>query len=329
MTVAGKIKFAAVLFLAAVLILSGCADTRDPSVYAVVNGQEITREDYQLYENFLRLAQPELELSRSEQKQILQDLIDLKVYLAEAGKRGIEADMDEVQEEFDAYRAQILKQDLFGGSGAIYYTRLQELGLNEDWIMQLFRDYQVINAMVEAEREKAEAPADEAIEEYYQEQKETLYAHGELRKVRHILVNAGNFPDSEEDVSAEVKDLADNLYQRLKAGEDFALLAKEFSQDSSAQNGGDIGFIEKENVVESFGEAAFSLDLNVVSQPVESKFGWHILEVTEIQPAGYYELDEALNAQISASLLQTEQKKLVEKLLSGLKDAAEITIKFK
>ena len=328
-TVAGKIRFTLVLFLAAVLILSGCAETKGPSVYAVVNGQEITREDYQFYESFLRLAQPELQISRSEQKQILQDMIDMKVYLAEAGKLGFKADMDVVQKEYESYRTQALKQDLFGGSEAIYYTRLLELGLTEDWIRQLFTDYQVINAMVEAEREKAEAPDDEAIEGYYEEQKETLYAHGELRRVRHILLNKGNFPDSEDDVSAEVKELADSLYQRLKAGEDFAQLAKEYSQDSSGKYGGDIGFVEKENVVESFGEVAFSADLNVVSQPVESTHGWHLLEVTEIQPPGYYELDEDVRAQISASLLQAEQQKLVEKLLLGLTEDAEITIKFK
>lgn len=329
MTVSGKIKIASVICLAA-LILSGCTGAKGPSVYAAVNGQKITREDYQRYENFLRLAQPEVELTRSEQVQILEDLVDLTLYKAEAEKRGFEPDMEVVEEDYQAYRKQVLETDFFAGSLTVFYARLQELGLSEEWIIQLFKDYQIVNDMVDAEEEKAKAPDDEDVEAYYEKEKETIFSHDELRKVRHILVNEGNFPDSEdEDVSAQVKELATQLYERLKAGEDFAQLAKEYSQDGSASLGGDIGFVAKENVVKSFGDAAFSAKLNEIVPPVESQYGWHILEVTEIKEAGYYELDEDLRERIADSLLKEEKQKLVENLLLGLKEEADIKINFK
>lgn len=323
-------KRIAALCLLAATLLSGCGTGGEPSVYAVVNGEDITREDYQRYENFLRLAQTEVELSRDDQKMILQDLVDLKIYLAEAVKRGFTVDEEDLQAEYESYRTQILKKDLFDGSQVVYYTRLQELGIGEDWIRGLLGEYQVVNAMADAQKEKAEAPSAEAIEEYYNKNKDTLYTHGELREVRHILLNKGNFSESEEDVPTKVKALADSLSSRLKAGEDFSQLAKEYSQDTgSGKIGGSIGFIEKGDLVESFGNMAFSLDLNVVSQPVESQFGWHILEVTAIKPAGHYELDSELKERISATLLADEQKKAVEKLLLGLKEEAEVSYRFK
>ncbi len=328
MTVNGKIKIASVLCLAAALVLSGCT-AKDPSVYATVNGENINREDYLLYENFLRLSQPEAEFTRSEKVQILEELIDLKVYVAEAEKRGFEPDMEVVEEDFEAFRKQVLATDTIAGSQAIYYARLQEFGLSEKWIIQLFSDYQIVNAMVDAEEEKAKDPDDEDIEAYYKREKKTLFSHDELRRVRHILVNEDNFPDSEdEDVSSQVKELADKLYERLQAGEDFAQLAKEYSQDASASLGGDIGFVAKDNVVKSFGDAAFSADLNEIVPPVESQYGWHILQVTEIKEAGYYELDE-VRERIADTLLRTEKQKLVENLLLGLIDEADIKIYFK
>lgn len=328
MTVYGKIKIAAVSCLAAALILSGCNGAKGPTVYATVNGLEITQEDYQLYENFLRLPQHQVELTREDQEQILQDLVDLKVYVAEAEKRGFEPDIDRAETDFKAYREQVLETDLFAGSLAVYYARLQEYGLSEDWIIQLYKDYQIINAMIDAEEAKAEAPDSEDIEAYYEKEKETTFSHDELRRVRHILVNEDNFPDSEGDKSSEVKELATSLYQRLKAGEDFALLAKEYSQDGSATLGGDIGFVGKEGVVQSFGDAAFSAELNVVVPPVESQYGWHVLEVTEIKAPGYYELDEDMRERIADSLLKTAKQKLVDNLLQGLKEDADIIIYF-
>lgn len=325
----GKTKFILVLFLTAALLLTGCVGDKGPVIVAVVDGQEITQEEFQLYKNFLRLSQPELEFSRDEQKKILQDLIDIKVLLAGAEERGFAADMDAVHEEYESFRTQVIQGDLYAGSTAIYYTHLLELGLSEDWIIQLFKSYNAVNAMVDAEVEKAEAPDDKAIEKYYEKNKESLYAHDELRQVRHILVNKGNFPDAQDDVSSQVKELANTLYERLRAGADFAALAKEYSQDGSAQSGGDIGFIEKADVVQSFGEVAFSAALNVVSKPVESVYGWHIIEVVEIKPAGYYELDDVLRAKISATLLKNAQQNLVEMLITELKNKAEISINLK
>ncbi len=81
-------------------------------------------------------------------------------------------------------------------------------------------------------------------------------------------------------ILVDTKDLADSLYQRLQAGENFEQLAREQSSDeATAGNGGDLGWFTRGAMVEPFEQAAFSLQPNQISQPFETRFGWHIVKV--------------------------------------------------
>jgi parvulin-like peptidyl-prolyl isomerase len=75
--------------------------------------------------------------------------------------------------------------------------------------------------------------------------------------------------------------LALELRQRLLDGEDFATLAAEYSDDGSASSGGDLGWFGRGDMVPPFEEAAFSLELNTISEPIRSEFGYHLIEVLE------------------------------------------------
>ena len=93
--------------------------------------------------------------------------------------------------------------------------------------------------------------------------------------VRHILLKQdANL--TEADALRQV----DNLYQQLKSGKDFAAMAKQHSLDAaSAAKGGDLGWVMEEELVPEFAETMNTLPLHVVSHPVKSKFGWHLIEV--------------------------------------------------
>jgi parvulin-like peptidyl-prolyl isomerase len=105
--------------------------------------------------------------------------------------------------------------------------------------------------------------ADKDIEDYYNAHK-SQYGTPESRVVRHILVNK--------------KPLADQIYAKLKAGGDFAVLAKKYSKDpGSAAQGGKLT-ISKGQTVPPFDKAAFALKNGEVSQPVKTQYGWHIIE---------------------------------------------------
>ena len=94
-------------------------------------------------------------------------------------------------------------------------------------------------------------------------------------QVRHILLK-----QDASMTAAEAQKQINNIYQQLKSGKDFALMAKQYSVDSStAVKGGDLGWVTADELVPQFSKAMNALPLHTVSKPVKSPFGWHLIEV--------------------------------------------------
>lgn len=106
---------------------------------------------------------------------------------------------------------------------------------------------------------------------------------GEQVRARHILISVS--PDAAEEEKQLALAEAISITQRLRAGADFAELALQYSDDpGSGQQGGDLGFFGRGQMVTEFETAAFSLSIGEISDPVLSQFGYHIIEVLEQQP---------------------------------------------
>ena len=129
-------------------------------------------------------------------------------------------------------------------------------------------------------------PTDAELQKRYDASKED-YKQPESAHILHILIKVD--PNATPQVDAEAKAKAENLVKQLRAGADFAKLAKDNSGDpSSSSKGGDMGWVSRGMTVEPFDTAAFSIPLNTISDPIRSKeFGYHIIKVLERKPAGY------------------------------------------
>jgi len=108
---------------------------------------------------------------------------------------------------------------------------------------------------------------------------------------RHILVKAGE--SATEEAKQEARQRAEELLERARAGEDFAALATEHSEDpGSAARGGDLGFFGRGAMVPAFEESAFALEPGTISDLVESRFGFHIIKVEARHEESVQDLDE-------------------------------------
>jgi peptidyl-prolyl cis-trans isomerase C len=131
---------------------------------------------------------------------------------------------------------------------------------------------------------------------------------------RHILVS------SEDDAKA--------IKAQLDGGADFAALAKAKSIEPGAKDsGGDLGYFTQDKMVKPFGDAAFALKVNEISQPIQTQFGWHIIQVLDRRPAAKPTL-QALTQQIGQQLYVTKYRALFDQLRKAAKiDIADPTLK--
>jgi len=156
------------------------------------------------------------------------------------------------------------------------------------------------------QKEIRENVTDEAAQKLYDERIGSTEPEPEIR-ARHILVK------TEEEAKAIIQKLAD--------GEDFAELAKAESTGPSSANGGDLGFFSKEQMVAPFAEAAFALKKGEISQPVKTRFGWHVIKLEDTrdrEPPKFAEVKDRLKGALVRQMLQER--------MASLRDAANIEI---
>ena len=161
---------------------------------------------------------------------------------------------------------------------------------------------------------------DAQLKTYYDEQKAKTperFAQAEQRRVSHILLSVTNPKDD-----AAVKAKAEGILKRAQGGEDFAKLAKEFSQDpGSAGQGGDLGWSERKVWVAPFADAAYSMKVDEIRGPVKTQFGYHILKLAGIQPATVKTFEQS-KADLETEYRRNEAERLFNNAQDQLADAA-------
>jgi peptidyl-prolyl cis-trans isomerase C len=128
-------------------------------------------------------------------------------------------------------------------------------------------------------QESKAAVTEPALRKIYDDATKTMGGQQEVH-ARHILFRVNDPNDKAASKAAE--DKVKNTIERIKKGEDFGTLAKALTEDPSGkQDGGDLGYFTRDQMVPEFSEVAFGLDKGQVSGPVKTQFGWHVLKVED------------------------------------------------
>jgi peptidyl-prolyl cis-trans isomerase C len=166
------------------------------------------------------------------------------------------------------------------------------------------------------QNEGKKALTDQALKAVYADAVKQMGEEEEVH-ARHILFRVANPAD--EKASKEAEDKIKAVIARLNKGEDFVTVAKEVTEDPSGkQDGGDLGYFSKEQMVPEFSAVAFKLDKGKISEPVKTQFGWHVLKVEDKRKRQPPEYDK-VKGQLEAYVERKAQVDLVTKLRADAK----------
>lgn len=164
--------------------------------------------------------------------------------------------------------------------------------------------------------------ADDEAQKYFDENKKR-FTTKERVKAAHILIKASGDDKAKLD---EAKKKVDGIYKEASAkGADFAALAKAKSEGPSAPRGGDLGWFTRGRMVKEFEEAAFKMKPGEVSKPVQTKFGYHIIKVTEREEEGEKKFDE-VKEDIVKRLEARKFREARESFIAGLKKDGKVEV---
>lgn len=304
----------AALALLALGVAAGCGGGEESvpeDAVAVVDGEEVSRADL---DALLALAKTSYEGQKREfpkagtpeyqslQSQAVAYLVQRVEYRQKAEDLGITVTDEDIEK-----RIEELRKENFGGDDEKLQAQIRQQGYTEE----TFRD--AIEADLLADRiydqiTKDVKVDDAAVRAHYDENK-TTYEVPESREVRHILV--------------ETKARANEIYDQLKDGGDFAALAKRFSKDEGSKNDGGKLTISRGQTVGPFDTTAFLLPEGSISRPVKTEFGYHVIQaLSAVKPAKTTPFAE-VKASIRKQLVDQRKNEVVSAWLADVEDEYE------
>jgi peptidyl-prolyl cis-trans isomerase C len=247
---------------------------------------------------------------------ILDQLIEGELLFQAAQKGGFMADQEDVDAAFAelAGRYELPEQ---------FQKEMESRGFSEASLRANISKQMSIQKLIqETVIPKAVVP-DETIREAYDQNPENFTREEEV-KASHILINSAE-GDPKEKRDEALKKAREIAVKARAEGADFAELARTYSEGPSAPSGGDLGFFSRGRMVKPFEEAAFSLKVNEVSDPILTQFGYHIIKVTERRESSTVPFEDVKD-QLRQDLKNRMINELIGRELSQLRAKADIKV---
>ncbi len=288
------LPIAAVLLLAVIVLavllalqISGKSETQE-EVAAIVNGEVITKTE--LFNAMYDAGG----------RDTLDQIIARRLIAQEGVRAGLEVTEEELEEELNK-----IVEESFSGSYEEFLSVLAMYGLSEE----AFREDARLNLLVRKLALTEMNPTDEDAAQFF-EDNWYLFEQPEEVEARHILV--------------ETLEQANNVLALLNDGGDFAELAAEYSIDpTNKDDAGYLGFFRRGTMVQEFEEAAFALEVGEISGPVQTDFGFHIIELLdrkdEVEVSFADVSEEAMEG-----FIESKVPEIINSIVARLFETAEI-----
>jgi peptidyl-prolyl cis-trans isomerase C len=298
---------------------SFAADKKAPDEkVAAVNGVIISQGEYDRELDFFvrraapdgqQIPDPQLAKIRND---VLESLIDREVLFQESKKKGIEVNAEAVSDQLKSIKQRYPDQ-------AQFTEMLKGLGMTESDVQTQIKRGMAIQELINKEVAEKVKISDQESKQYYDSHPD-FFKQPEQVRASHILIKVDE--NASEPQKKEAREKIQAVQQKLKKGEDFAELAKTYSEGPSAPGGGDLGYFRRGQMVKAFEDAAFKLQPGETSDIVETRFGYHLIKVVDKQPEkmlAYAEIKDRLDEHLKKQKVEIEVDVYIDNLRKGAK----------
>ncbi len=329
--IAGIRRFA-VVFIILLLMTSPVSYSEVvDKIVAVVNDEPITKSEldsllapiYDQYKSVYKGKEFVKKINEA-RTNILNQLIEDKLVAQEAKRLGVEVREDEIDARIDEIKQKFASEKEFReymDSQGMTMTKLRNR-IKEQISIRKLQHYEIQQKIIIT-------PAQ--VEEYYNRHLED-FSTKEKVKVRTIMLRKKSLSDKEltesgvAEYNEKIYERAKRILEELKEGASFADYAKEYSEGQNKEKGGDLGFIQRGDMIKPFDDVIFSLPVGGISDVVESPIGYHIFLVEAKQAKKVKPISE-VKGEIRNILFQQKAEERFKKWMSELKEKAYISIK--
>ena len=288
-------------------------------ILAVVNDEIITEQDLQLvmapviaqYRTTYTGQEFEDKAKRA-RHEFLDKVIEDKLILSEAKRRQVIVNDSEVDEMMTDVRNKFPSHEVF-------LNVISQQALTEKKLWNRFRDQLMTQKLVNFEVKSKVSVSPGEVSDYYKAHPEE-FSQGDRAHLQHILIRTSTRTEE------EAKTLADSLEDQLKGGKAFEDLAKDYSEGSEAKEGGDMGWMERGQLLGEIDTKVFSLNEGEITSPIKSSLGYHIFKVVERQKSSTKPLTEVRDA-IQDKIFKDKLRDRLDKWIGDLKKNAYISIR--
>jgi len=246
-------------------------------------------------------------------RMVLEELIDRELLYQQSRKKGVVIEDAQVNEELDRLKKQYPSEQAFRDS-------LTDNQLTESTVKAQIKTTMTVRKFVEREFGAAiDVPESEA--KAFYEKNPQYFTSPETVRLSQILIKGD--PKSDPSKKGDARKRMEDLQKRIQKGEDFSILAKDFSQDASAAQGGDMGALPRGRMPKAFDAAAFALKPGEVSNIVETELGFHLIKVHEKKPENMVPFKDA-EEKIREHLANQKLRQRVNEFLDEVKKTAKI-----
>lgn len=310
------------IFLTVLLVFPLLADDRKvlDEVVARVNNQIITLSEYRQADAALRqeLSQrssgSELEEKFAEEsKDSLRNLIDMALLVQYGTEQGYSVEAD-VLRQIDRIR----QENGFQTMEELERAMLAQ-GVNIEDVKQQYRDQMMYQMVIQRDVSRSVFLTDEEVEAYYEEHKEEL-SQPESVRLREILISTANRTEE------QAADRTREVLARIRKGDDFGELAREYSDATTAQEGGELGAFDPKTLSEKVQELVAKLREGGVADPQLTPEGYMVLQLVERTEGGIPPLEKARNA-VSNELYMDRVQPAFRKFLDRMRKENYVYVK--